>query len=82
MGRWMDILRPACEETATIADPQTQSRALEKKTVMVSLSNLMTFPFVAEAVHSGRLSLHGLWIEIGSGALETYDPNVDRFVPV
>ena len=82
VGRWLDMLRPACEETATITDPQARQRQLEKQTVLVSLSNLMTFPFVAEALQGGRLSLHGLWIEIGSGALETYDPNADRFVPV
>lgn len=82
VGRWLDMLRPACEATAKITDPHARQRQLEQKTVLVSLSNLVTFPFVEDAVTDGRLSLHGLWIEIGSGALETYDPKVDRFVPV
>ena len=82
VGRWMDILRPSCEETAAIEDPQTRQRVLEQKSVIVSLSNLMTFPFVAEPVKAGRLSLHGLWAEIASGGLEMYDPESDGFVPV
>ena len=55
---------------------------LEKKGVLVSLDNLMSFPFVAEAVKEDRLSLHGLWKEISSGALEMYDPDANSFVKV
>lgn len=82
VGRWIDILRPACEETAGIEDPDERQRTLEKAGVMVSLNNLMTFPFLAEAVQDGRLSLHGLWTEISSGSLEMYDPAAETFVKV
>jgi carbonic anhydrase len=78
----MDILRPACEETASIKDEHERQRELEKRSVLVSLSNLMTFPFVSEAVDEGRLSLHGLWNEIASGALEMYEPESKSFVKV
>ncbi len=82
VGRWMDMLRPACEETACIADAEERQRVLEKQSVLVSLDNLMTFPFVSEAVKGGQLSLHGLWTEISSGGLEMYDPAKDSFIPV
>ncbi|MFV1874220.1 MULTISPECIES: carbonic anhydrase [Nioella] len=82
VGRWMDILRPACEETASINDQDERQQALEKQSVLVSLANLMTFPFVSESVEAGRLSLHGLWNEIASGALEMYEPESKSFVKV
>ena len=56
--------------------------ALEKETVVISLENLWEFPFVREAVDAGRLSLHGLWVDIGSGTLEHYLPDEGGFVPV
>ena len=56
--------------------------ALEKEGVLVSLENLMTFPFVKEAVESGKLTLHGLWTDIGAGGLESYDPERGAFVPL
>ncbi len=48
-------------------------RALEKRSVVTSLENLMSFPFVKEAVDAGELTLHGLWNDIGEGGLEQYD---------
>ncbi|MBB5722967.1 carbonic anhydrase [Loktanella ponticola] len=71
VGRWMDILRPGYDRlpNGTDADRLT---ALEKESVLVSLENLMTFPFVKAAVESENLSLHGLWNDIGEGTLEAY----------
>ena len=82
VGRWMDILRPACEETADIKDPALRQHRLEQQSVLVSIENLMSFPFIAEAVDAGRLSLHGLWTDISSGELQTYDPAAAAFVTV
>jgi len=50
--------------------------------VVFSLENLMTFPFVAEAVSNGSLSLHGLWNDIGTGTVEFYDSESDAFRPM
>ena len=80
VGRWMDILRPGYDRVAGLA-PELQVPALEKQAVLVSLENLMTFPFVASAVADDRLTLHGLWNNTGEGALEHYDP-ARGFMPV
>jgi len=81
VGRWMDILRPGFERL-TEGDDASRIAALEKESVLVSLENLMTFPFVKEAVEDGYLSLHGLWNDIGEGGLECYDTETERFEPV
>lgn len=82
VGRWMDILRPGYEKVRQIEDPDKRTRALEFEAVLVSLTNLMTFPFVREAVETEELALHGLWNDIGNGALQCYDPMTDTFEPV
>lgn len=82
VGRWMDILRPGYDRVKDIHDPVEQQRALEKESVLVSMENLMTFPFIEDEVASDRLTLHGLWTDIGEGSLEYYDPAKGGFLPV
>ncbi|PWJ16499.1 carbonic anhydrase [Jannaschia seohaensis] len=81
VGRWMDVLRPGWEEVKEL-EGRARLEALEKQSVLVSLDNLMTFPFVAEAVKDGELALHGLWNDLKEGALEIYDAQTNRFVPL
>lgn len=82
VGRWMDILRPGYERIKDVADDSARITALEKQGVLISLENLMTFPFVREAVESGDLSIHGLWNDIGDGGLLQYDANSGGFVQI
>ena len=81
VGRWMDILRPGFDRLNK-GDDAARLRQLEKESVLVSLENLMTFPFVQAAIDDGMLSLHGMWTDIGEGGLEAYDPLSDGFVQV
>ena len=73
VGRWMDILRPGFERVKDLPEAD-RPRALEKEAVLISLENLMTFPFVRQAVDEERLTLHGLWNDTGEGALQQFDP--------
>ncbi|MDJ0821139.1 MAG: carbonic anhydrase [Paracoccaceae bacterium] len=81
VGRWMDILRPGYEAIKDVAK-EDQARALEKQAVVVSLTNLMNYPFVRSAVDEGELTLHGLWTDIGEGGLEWWDPATETFQAV
>ncbi|WP_170364443.1 carbonic anhydrase [Ruegeria arenilitoris] len=82
VGRWMDILKPKFDLVSDVEDPAEQARQFERQAVVASLENLMTFPFVAEAVQNDSISLHGLWTDIGEGGLEYYDPSGKKFLPV
>ncbi|MBI1170998.1 carbonic anhydrase [bacterium] len=81
VGRWMDILRPGYERVVA-RTTEHRVAALEKEAVLVSLENLMTFPFVSSAVQDDMLTLHGLWTNTGEGGLEQFDPAKGGFVPV
>ena len=83
VGRWMDILRPGFETVSKVTGDKTEALTLlEKESIRLSLANLMTFPFVEEAVKSGSLDFHGLWHDIRSGSLEYLDPKSGQFEPV
>jgi len=82
VGRWVDLLRPGFERVKHMEDDDARRRALEREAVLQSLQNLMTFQFVSDAVERDRLSLHGLWHDIGEGRLEVYDAASGAFVPV
>jgi carbonic anhydrase len=82
VGRWMDILRPKYDLVAAENDPAVQQQMLEKYSVVASLENLMTFPFIKSRVGEGLLTLHGLWTDIGEGGLECFHPETEGFKPV
>lgn len=53
--------------------------AMELEAVKVSLSNLQTFPYVAEKVASGDLALRGAHFAISDGVLRLLDPASGEF---
>lgn len=60
-------------------DPQTD---LEHAGVATSIENLMTFPFVRDAVQAGQLQLHGAWFAIALGELHWRDNETGKFAKV
>ncbi len=82
VGRWMDILRPKYEMVEDLEDEAEQVLRMERLAVQTSIENLFTFPFIKERHAAGTLALHGLWLELGSGTLEAYDPSAETFLPV
>ena len=75
---WVRLLNDARDDVLAEGgdDPQTR---LEHRAVGLSLANLMTFPFVREAVEAGRLKLHGAWFAIGLGELHWRNPDTGCF---
>jgi carbonic anhydrase len=82
VGRWMDILRPGFKRIKDIEGTEEQVASLEREAVMISIENLITFPFVKEAVKRNDLTLHGLWTDIAEGTLEQFDVSKQHFVKI
>jgi carbonic anhydrase len=77
---WMAIAEPIL---ANIPDNLPEGGLLfhcEKEVVRLSLANLLTFPWIAQAVAAGRLELSGFRFGIRSGELMRLEG--DRFVTV
>jgi len=57
-------------------------RAVEQAAVVNSVSNLMTFPWIAERVAAGSLVLHAWWFNLTQGQLYAFNPKSAVFDPV
>ena len=82
---WMSLVRSAflrVEGTMPDAPEDVKTRVCEQRAVLVSLENLMTFPFIRQRVGDGRLHLHGWYVDIRSCTLQIYDPIQQHFEPV
>jgi len=75
---WTDLL-VAARERALAAEPGLEGddllRAAERHSVLVSLENLTTFPFVRTGLAAGTLHLHGWYLNIYEGVLEVWNPD-------
>lgn len=77
---WMAIAEPVLRQIPKDIQPADLLDHCETEVVRLSLANLATFPWIAEAVAAGRLELHGFRFAIRTGVLERLER--DRFVPV
>ncbi len=77
---WMAIAQPALGRVPKAEHAHDALTHYETEVLRLSLNNLMTFPWIAEAVAAGRLKVEGFHFGIKSGVLARLDG--DRLVPV
>jgi carbonic anhydrase len=77
---WMAIAGPVLRELPGRLDADDRLDACETEVVRLSLANLQSFPWIAEAVATRRLQLHGFRFAIRTGVLEKLEG--DRLVAV
>lgn len=74
IGHWVDLLDTARDRiVAEHGHGDEATRELELETVRVSLTNLRTFPRVAEREAAGELTLRGAYFAIRDGVLWVMD---------
>ena len=66
---WMSMAESARERALLHASPKERQQCCEQDVIKMSLANLMSFPWIAAPVASGRLALHGAWFSIRTGEL-------------
>lgn len=62
--------------------PEKQQRACEQEAILVSLDNLLTFPWILERVAQQKLTLHGWYFDMEHGELFCYNPDSRQFETV
>lgn len=72
---WMSIARPALVRARLCGTAEERQQCCEQEVVKVSLTNLMTFPWISERVGAGKLQLHGAWFDIRTGTLMILRPD-------
>ena len=58
---------------------ENQLRACEQEAILISLDNLLTFPWILERVVQKKLTLHGWYFDLEHGELLHYNPDSNRF---
>jgi carbonic anhydrase len=76
---WIAIAEGARAAALRCDVPEQRQEAAEHEAVRISLANLMTFPFVREAVEAGRLQLHGAHFGVATGRLMLLDEATGEF---
>jgi carbonic anhydrase len=85
IGKWVGIAQRARERVLVdlpAKSPALQARACEQAAILVSLENLMTYPWIAERVVAGAMHLHGWYFDIEQGELLSYNPARNGFEPI
>lgn len=68
---WISIAQPCLDDPA-LGNPaeQTSLTHVEQAAIRLSLKNLQTFPWIAERLSAGTLSLHGWYYDIATSTIE------------
>jgi carbonic anhydrase len=85
LPQWIEIGKPALdnvEKELGDAPADIKSRAVEQAVVLASLDNLLTFPWIKEAVDNKTIQLHGWYFDLSTGALLDYQHATGRFEEV
>ena len=78
ISNWLKLLRPVYDKISGEGKDE-KVKFMEKESIIVSLENLSKYPFINAEVKSGEIMLYGVWNDIGSGSIETYDFEKKKF---
>jgi carbonic anhydrase len=82
IGQWMSLIAPAAERVTLLGDGPDDLRPLEHAAIELSLSNLMTLPWIRARVERGELHLHGAFFGVADGVLLVRNPATGEFAPL
>lgn len=84
VGPWISILDTARSQVLENFDASDEkaATALEMAGVLTSIENLLTFPWLAERVAQGKLTIHGWYFDMACGQLFGYLPQTRTFEPL
>ena len=74
-------LRERLDELRDQLEPEELALHFAYENVLVQLENLLTYPVIERALHTGTLELHGWVYDLSRGTIEVYDPVQNLFVP-
>ncbi len=83
--RWMRIAEPVRQRVLEELAHKTleeQHKACEMASILNSLENLLTYPWLKQRVEDGSLTMHGWYFDIHSGALLAYSAHEREFLPL
>ena len=78
ISNWLKLLKPVYDNISGEGNDE-RVKYMGKESIIVSLENLSKYPFINTEVKSSEIMLYGVWNDIGSGSIETYDFEKKKF---
>jgi carbonic anhydrase len=85
VGQWMRIAEPVAERVRRDLAHRScdeQHHACELASILLSLDNLLTYPWLKRRVDDGKLKLHGWYFDLERGSLMAYSARQQQFLPL
>jgi len=85
LGKWLELATDAKEKSLEMSDGLSHEEKVDlcgHYSLIHSLENLQTFPWIAERVKEGSLTLHAWNFDMTKGILEEYDSHTQTFRPL
>ena len=85
IGGWMELIAPTARAAGgpECFPSHTDYLAhLERASILQTLKNLLTFPWISTRVERGVLALHGSYFDVATGELSLLEQESGRFAPV
>lgn len=82
MAVWMKIAasaKNAVKETLSKKSEEEQEAACEKEAILVSMKNLIEYPFVKKRIDLDNIDIYGWHFDIETGELSAFDPTTKFF---
>jgi len=84
IDNWMSLIAPTADlidggDGLALSDYLCR---LEQASVVATLANLLSFPWIKSRVEGQRLQLLGAYFDVGTGGLKIHYPGREGFVPI
>ena len=81
LSNWLSVIEPLRKQVINNIDKYNYEM-LEKKVVLLSIQNLMSYPFVVDNIKKKKLTICGIWHNFKIGELEVYNSKIKEFEKV
>lgn len=83
ISHWMSLIKPAADHIGQPTKPyEDYAERLAKASIIHTLANLRSFPYVREGEASGKILLHGAYFGVADGRLLALDEKTGEFLPI
>jgi carbonic anhydrase len=85
MKTWLSIAseaRDVVKKQLKNSTPQEQADAFEKETLIISLNNLLTYPYIKERISKNKLKIFGWQFKIETGTIHAFNSQSGIFEPI
>jgi carbonic anhydrase len=85
MQKWLSVASEAAEavkKSMSDKSPEEQQAACEHESLVISLRNLLTYPYVTERLNKNKLNIFAWQFNVAEGEIFAFSPDNGMFQPI